>query len=138
MPTVKDDGDKIRVELSEEDQKEFSKLQWCRAQSVFNGICQRLKTNGWQEGYRNNMAVNLMITSRMLGITEGDNNERLVDIVDAWAGLSHDAEIDLRNRIDIIEGYVERWIFDAPLAYMLDESYYTGFAKEEKPVEIVF
>lgn len=134
MPLVKKEGDKYIVALSDEDQKEFTKLEWCRAQAIFNGICQRVKTDGWNEGYRNNMAVNLMITGRMLGITEGDNNQEIIELLD----LPFDDEVDLASRMETIEGYVERWIFDNPIAYILDEGYYSSFAKEEDPVVIVF
>lgn len=139
MPLAIKNKEKYKVIISEEDQKEFSKLQWCQAQSVLNGICQRLESYGWEEGYRNNMAVDLMIAARMLGITEGDNNEKLIELVvnhsESWSDNNNE---DLRNRIWTIENYVEQWILDNPFDYMVDENLFMRYDKKEYPIEIVF
>lgn len=71
------------------------------AKDVVNGICAFMKREGWKEGYRNNMAVDLSCACKVIDIDPMYPIRRYID--------NSYALRDAEQRIETIAKYADSW-----------------------------
>lgn len=77
------------------------------ANKVKDGIIKFIKENGWKEGYRNNMAVDMCCACQIL-----DEDPNMIFRNAIKAKHSYD---DAFDRVVIIEPYAEQWDLDGEI-----------------------
>ena len=81
---------------------------------ILNGIAYFLEEEGYKEGWRNEIAVNLTVASYMLGL---DPHDILKELMSSNLIKDGDDDEDTVKRIDVILDYKDRfewgWMIDA-------------------------
>lgn len=82
--------------------------------NMLNHLCDAVAHGDYREGTRNNIAVDLACLCYVLGLDPYDVAE------EAWQGQSNPARRDLKERLDVIDRYLEDWNnYGGVLSYML-------------------
>lgn len=84
---------------------------------VLNGIAYRCSIGGYKQGYRNDIAVNLTVSSYMLGLSP---LQVLKSFEEAGIILDEMDDESPLKRVETVLGYSDRFDWD----YMLDPEYY--------------
>lgn len=114
----------------------YSLDEWTELKSIFNGLIEDIKDFGWTEGERNNMAVDIMITSDQLGMSLAWVNHIMGYLRDGGEINSYDLD-DFFNRQNKIKKYLSRWDGNA-FVYMLDYDNYSNPTLSWPIKELVF
>lgn len=95
----------------------FSKEEHKEALKVAIGIADEISMGHYQEGIRNDMAVDFAIA--MMVLTGSDEIENTVDVLE----LSGTDRADMKNRLNTIESYLDSWS-NLPFGYTIQNHYW--------------
>ena len=115
MATIQITADGLDIDLSTA--KRYTKL--------LNLICDDLAADRYQEGCRNNMAVDLCILCYELGLEPMPVAEL------AWENVEDPDKDDLEDRINVIEDYCSWWHKMGAESYMLMDQYNATEPKQD-------
>lgn len=135
---------RYKVFINKEDMEHYDEDDWCEIKDVFNGIFQFLKEQGWREGYRNNIAVDLLITANELNLIDteiesyGVIDRMMKDLVHDGV-IDDNAYMDYQARRNVISSYLNSWKGSAML-YWLDPDTFNdySYAPTDTPITLVF
>lgn len=80
-----------------------------RAASVLVGICKDVATGGWEEGHRNDMAVDASCAAWMLGIDAEEVLAQLMNELQQHNKVSAADIADMKRRLLKVEPYLPSW-----------------------------
>lgn len=121
----------IGVDVNLNDIEDFTGAEIRDAAKVLNGIVEFVRVNGWKEGFRNNMSVDLTIACFMLKLEpEEFFNHVLLDLTDAPSAR------DFYYRLGTIEDYLDSWSYD-PMYYMTNKDLWIDMCRDAKHSDCV-
>lgn len=104
------------IGLKIDSESKFDEVEQTTAVNIINGIVQFVLTNGWKQGYRNDMAVNLCICCKILGVNPSTMFTSRIFILD---GVNPSDRQDFERRARVISKYIDGWMH-SPFDYVLD------------------